>query len=116
MLAFAAVPSNKALACSGKKDGCQKEVQKEKEKQSTCEKEAGHSSPCKHKGDCGGKCGDKGCDCPAAFPTAQTAFTSIDFTLRPPTRYLLSKADWYYLHKIPNAVYLSIWIPPKISC
>ncbi|MFN4254585.1 MAG: hypothetical protein ACK4Q5_06230 [Saprospiraceae bacterium] len=25
-----------------------------------------------------------------------------------------TKADWYFLNKIPAAVYLSVWLPPKI--
>lgn len=115
MLAFAVAPTSTALACGGSESCCKKEGQKEKGENSCSDNETENSNPCNEKKDCGGDCGNKGCHCPTTFSTAQLIVSlPIKFALSnfcPP-----KKAAWYYLNKIPKAVYLAIWLPPKISC
>jgi hypothetical protein len=115
MLAFVAAPTNTAIACGGSGSCCNKEVQKEQTKNACCMSGKEGSSSCNKEKNCGGDCGKKGCHCPTIFsvtpmavPTA-TKLVLLNFS--PP-----KKAAWYYSNTIPNAVYLAIWLPPKISC
>lgn len=86
------------------------------EKKSCCCKNSESKKSCdKHKS-CDGKCGDKSCCCAPNFSFAAITTVVIDIKLKNPTIFLSSKASWYYDEKIPNSVYLAIWLPPKISC
>jgi hypothetical protein len=115
MLAFVAAPINTAVACGGSESCCKKGGEKEKGNNSCCESKTDNSKPCNEEKDCGGDCGKKGCHCPSTFSTAQLA-VPIPLKLAFPNFCPPKKAAWYYLNKIPKAVYLAIWLPPKISC
>lgn len=108
--AFSAMPKSAAFACGKGADCCKKEDKKERK--SCCDAHGDRPE----KDGCGGDCGKKDCPCPHAMPYASSALPADHF--QTPTRLPLaetrSKADWYFLNKIPAAVYLSLWLPPKI--
>lgn len=108
-LAFFALPTTAAFACGRGADCCTKEVKKAAK--NCCNAHGDHEE----KKGCGGDCGKKGCPCPSSAlgtPTALPAeHPALAQRLSTETR---SKADWYFLNKIPAAVYLSVWLPPKI--
>jgi hypothetical protein len=110
VFAFSAMPTAAAFACGKGADCCKKEVKKEGK--TCCEAHGDHSK----KDDCGGDCGKKGCPCPHPAPNAPSALPADHFQIpaRLPLAETRSKADWYFLNKIPAAVYLSLWLPPKI--
>ena len=92
------------------------------EKKATCNKKScccqhleSKKSGNKHK-NCSDKCGDKSCCCSPNFSFSAVQTVPIDIKLKNPTIFLSYKAGWYYDEKIPNSVYLAIWLPPKISC
>lgn len=110
VLAFSAMPMAAALACGEGADCCKKEV---KEASKSC-CEAHNDRP--EKDNCGGDCGNHGCPCPAPAPNAHSALPAEHFQIpaRLPIAETRSKAGWYFLNNIPAAVYLSVWLPPKI--
>lgn len=105
VFAFAAMPTTTAFACGKDEDCCKKEVKKEGK---TCCDVYGERP---EKDDCG----KHRCPCPPA-PSAPSALPTDHFQIseRLPLGEVHSKADWYFLNKIPAAVYLSVWLPPKI--
>jgi hypothetical protein len=115
IFAFTAMSPVSVFAC-GKSSGCGKKETCENttSKKSCCSAEKEQAQPCGDERDCAGDCGDKGCQCAASFSHAQL-FIQLVENLLSPIAFLPKKATWYYLNKIPNAVYLSIWLPPKIN-
>lgn len=112
IFAFAAVPTNSAYACGGdSKSCCKKEVKKNDDTKECCGKKG------KNKKGCDGDCGKKDCHCPQQIshntsiiaPIIEMKLPNHNFSYKPLT-------NWYYLERIPNSVYLSLWLPPKISC
>lgn len=110
MLAFVSAPADTAIACS-KGGNCTK---MEVKKNCCGEKDDDHFKPCSKKDGCDGECGQKGCRCPQTCSVGQFLDTPIQFALNPFISHFSSKADWYFLNKIPAAVYLSVWLPPQI--
>lgn len=107
--------STTAVACAGSGGCCKKEV-KTSEK-SCCKKANSLDKTCKDHTACKGSCGDSGCPCPQSSCTSNfQALASAVFVF--PNSWdasdIHTKADWYFLNKIPAAVYLSVWLPPKI--
>ena len=110
--AFVAAPTGEAVACESGGGCCKKEAKSEQK--SCCSDNGDQSSPCDDGDGCGGDCGHKGCHCPPTCPVAQIANIPVRPALNPPTPTLSGKAAWYFINKIPCAVYLSIWLPPKL--
>jgi len=112
--AFSAAPTAAAFACGTGADCCKKEAKTERK--ACCQQTEGHAAPCQKHKDCGGNCGDNGCPCPSHSTTC--GFQPPALMSFEPSRLsvpdALTKADWYFLNKIPAAVYLSVWLPPKI--
>ena len=110
VFAFSAMPTTAAFACGTGANCCKKEVKKEAD---SCCKSHGENEK---KKDCDGDCGKKGCPCPHPASSAPSALpaTNVQFSPSQPRIEQQSKANWYFLNKIPAAVYLSIWLPPKI--
>lgn len=108
--AFSALPTTAASACNKGAGCCNNEAVKVPK---TCSEAYGDRSG---KNGCGGDCGNQDCPCPHPAPNALSALPTDHF--QTPTQLPLvetrSKADWYYLNKIPAAVYLSVWLLPKI--
>lgn len=107
-LAFSPASSYAWGSASGK-SCCKKEVAS-KTKVKKCCKKASHETGCKE--NCGGKCGDKACNC----VVLQTTFTI-------PILDVLAYSNLELLHqkqKFPNLAinltdgYYSIWTPPNI--
>ncbi|MBL7780781.1 MAG: hypothetical protein JNM22_06150 [Saprospiraceae bacterium] len=115
MLVFLAAPTSNAFACGGGESCGKREEQKGSQEKSCCSQETDYSKPCNDKKDRGGDCGKKNCHCPTTFSHGQIA-VAAPLKLALPIYCLPKKAAWYYLNKTPSAVYLSIWLPPKISC
>jgi hypothetical protein len=106
ILGFFLIPSVDAVACGGNKECCKKEIKTSKaEKKDCC------NSSKKH--DCGGKCGDSACNCPVSVHIALSSFTNITL---PKSTIFTSEIDWHFLDGNRQSVYLSLWLPPKISC
>jgi hypothetical protein len=113
IFAFTAMPSMSAFAC-GKSGSCgNNETQENTTPQKSCCAEE-QAQPCGDEKDCAGDCGGKGCQCASSFTHVPLLLHSIENPISP-VAFLPKKAIWYYLNKIPNAVYLSIWLPPKIN-
>ena len=110
VFAFSAMPTAAAFACGKGADCCKKEDKKERK--SCCDAHGDRPE----KDGCGGDCGKKDCPCPHAMPYASSALPAdhSQIPARLPLAETRSKADWYFLNKIPAAVYLSLWLPPKI--
>lgn len=110
VFAFAAMPTTTAFACGKGADCCKTAVKKEGK--TCCDTHGDHPE----KDDCGGGCGKKGCPCPHPAPSAPSALPPAHNPFYAPHLCIeqQSKADWYFLNKIPAAVYLSVWLPPKI--
>jgi hypothetical protein len=115
IFAFTAMPSMSVFAC-GQSGGCgEKETcENTTHKKSCCAEEKEQTQPCSDEKDCSGDCGAKGCQCASSFSPVPLFIPLLE-NLLSPTAFLPKKATWYYLNKIPNAVYLSIWLPPKIN-
>jgi hypothetical protein len=112
MFAFVAAPTNSAFACGGGSESCcKKEVKKDSDTKSCCNKKG------KNKKGCDGNCGKKGCHCPQQTCSNASIIPQIIEINFPKHNFSLkSQTNWYYLEKIPNSVYLSLRLPPKISC
>ncbi len=115
-----ALPTSNASACGG---ACCKKEQKEvkKEKKNCCSKKKKNCNDNKENQDdkngCDGDCGKKGCHCPQQTSYNTSMISPIIELKFPKHNYSYkSQTNWYYLEKIPNSVYLSVWLPPKISC
>jgi hypothetical protein len=111
---FSATLTTETYACGV--DCCKTEVKTQESNQSCCSSSSEDAQPCSEKNDCGGDCENNGCHCPQTITFAKIALISSDFCLIFPFFAPLSKADWYFQNTIPSAVYLSIWLPPKICC
>ncbi|MBO9617209.1 MAG: hypothetical protein J7619_31275 [Dyadobacter sp.] len=70
---------------------------------------AGHGKQCMH------HCGESGCDC--AHPAAAFAVKTqpVDFSEKPFGR-VDKTMSWFFRQVIPKPVYLTLWMPPNISC
>ncbi len=116
LFAFVAASTTSAFACgASSKSCCKKEVKEETKKdndtKSCCDKKG------KNKKDCSDDCGKKGCHCPQqTWSNALMIAPIIEMKLSKHNFSYTSKTNWYYLEKIPNAVFLSLWLPPKINC
>ncbi len=116
MFAFVATPTNSAYACGGdSKSCCKKEVKNETTKGNDTQNCCGKKG--KNKKGCDGDCGKKGCHCPQQT-SHNTSIIAQIIEMKFPNHNFTYKSltNWYYLEKIPNSVYLSLWLPPKISC
>lgn len=104
------MPNVSVIACGGKMNCCKKEVQHNKvEKKNCCHEDKKHHKQ-EEKDDCGGKCT---CSCPTFIQFALSSFHTIPFSN---PVFFSSKNQWYFLDVNPQSVYLSVWLPPKISC
>ena len=114
-VAFATLPVSTALACSGDSACCKKEVKQPQKERNCCATKQAKSHPCKKQNDTDGHCGKKSCPCPQSSPAPAAALPAeIQLGRLLPYSKPQTKAGWYFLTKIPAAVYLSIWLPPKI--
>lgn len=113
---FSALSSTPALACGGSKGCCKKETAKTVRKTCCNTSEQTGCDFCKtHKG-CKGNCSGKSCPCSHSTNSGFQAFLTQGVFVCPlPEDPSFTKADWYFLNKIPAAVYLSIALPPKIG-
>jgi len=104
------MPTTTAFACGKDGDCCKKELKKEGK---TC-CDAHSERP--EKDDCGSSGSEHHCPCPHPAPSTLSALPADHFQIseRLPLAEARSKVDWYFLNKIPAAVYLSVWLPPKI--
>lgn len=121
VIAFVALPSSNAFACGGsccKKE--QQEVKKDKEikeKSCCCKKKKDNKEEKNDKKGCGGDCGSDGCHCSSSTFSFGAATLICQISLQSvATDFYLPKTNWYFDEKMPNSVYLSVWLPPKISC
>jgi hypothetical protein len=111
---FFLMPSVDAVACGGNKECCKKEIKTSKtEKKSCCNSPKKHHEKDSKKHDCGGKYGDSACNCPVSAHFALPNFTTIS---HPKSFIIASQTDWHFLNGNHQSVYLSLWLPPKISC
>ena len=110
LFGFFLIPNASVIACGGKMTCCKKEVQHNKvEKNNCCHADKKHHKQ-EEKDDCGGKCT---CNCPAFIQFALLNFHTIPFSN---PVFFSFKNDWRFLDVNPQSVYLSVWLPPKISC
>lgn len=96
-----------------------KSSEKEKTEKNYCSKQDNHSEKktcCnnreKDNDNCGGACDYSSCHYPSTI-NIPTSFN--DFELSYTNNYRFLNNDWAYVQHIPKAIYLSIWLPPKIS-
>lgn len=103
-----AVPTSAALAC-----GNNAETEKTEETSSCQQAKKGCCGNNQDESeDCGGACGNDACHCPVSiniplFLNDLTSSIQVDFNR-------VNSMCTYVLH-LPKAVYLSIWLPPKIG-
>ena len=97
---------------------CETPTEKEKTEKSCCskaEKQAEKKSCCDNESDdngCNGDCGHSSCQCPTSI---NTSVTFKNFQLKFNNNIQYSNIGWAYIQHVPKPVYLSIWLPPKIS-
>lgn len=114
ILGFFLMPSTDVLACGGNKECCKKEFKTAKtDKKGCCDASKKQPEKNSKKHDCDGKCGDSACHCPISVHFAIHNFIIITL---PKSIIFTSIIDWYFLDENPQSVYLSLWLPPKISC
>jgi hypothetical protein len=115
MLVFGLLPTTNVAACGN--DCCKKETKKAAQKSSECcQKGANKDAPCEKNNDCGGDCQGNSCQCAPIiiFISPKNEVGWVDLK---PTYFVIStKANWYFLQKIPTDVFLSIFLPPKLVC
>ena len=114
ILGFFLMPKVDAMACGGIKECCKKEVKiTETEKKGGCDSSKKHHEKDTKKHDCGGKCGDSACNCPVTVHFTLQSFINI---ILPKSIISASITNWHFLDENRQTVYLSLWLPPKISC
>jgi hypothetical protein len=64
---------------------------------------------------CGHSCDGSGCSC--AHGSSVFALKTIPAILIQKTVFIVSQANsWFFKESTPKPVYLSLWMPPNISC
>ena len=89
--------STEKITCSTQNNNCKK---------SCCDKDK------KHDDDCGGACCNTSCHCPN---TVNIPVFQNNFELSNTNNFKALNVNWAYVQHIPKEIYLSIWLPPKIS-
>ena len=113
MFGFLLMPRVNAVACGGNKECCDKEVKTAKtEKKGCCDSSKQHHEKDSKKHDCEGKCGNSACHCPVSVHFALQNYTTITL---PKSIIITSVTDWHFLDGNCQSVYISLWLPPKIS-
>ena len=81
-----------------------------------CEKHNSKTENKKSKS-CDEGCGDTGCSCcPSVFSFAAIVSATLSLELINTSSFLPSKTVSHYRQDMPTSVFLSIWLPPKLSC
>ncbi len=116
-LVFCFASASYTLACACSKDCCKKEIKKTVHPKACCAQsnQTSQTNQTNQDKNCGGTCGDKGRCCPVVFSMSALPASAIFLKITYPVFSLSKKADWYYRQVLPNSVFLSIWLPPKIS-
>lgn len=85
-------------------------------KTASCEKHNSKTENKKSKS-CDEDCGDTGCSCcPSVFSFAAVVSATLSLELINTSSFLPSKTVSHYRQDMPTSVFLSIWLPPKLSC
>lgn len=106
ILAFGLLPTTSIYACSGKKEGCKKEVKHADKCQKDCCKKS--SDPKKKKKGC---CGGDDCSCsPNLVVIADLIYEfPIVFSKKP---ILFHENSFFFISSIPKSTIQDIWQPP----
>lgn len=106
---------NKKACCSTKKKTLKEDNDKKK---SCCSKNKNTQTKDEETEDgCCGKCNGEGCQCSSSnFHFGTINITQLHDYQQIALDSFLYKTSWYFNKKMPNAVYISVWLPPKISC
>ncbi len=85
-------------------------------KTAPCEKHNSKTENKKSKS-CDDGCGDTGCSCcPSVFSFAAVLSGTLSLELKNLSSFLFSKTVSHHRQDMPISVFLSIWLPPKLSC
>ncbi len=115
MTCLLVLPVGYSYAC-GTKHSCVKTETKHASNKKTCcdrpnhhQKHGGKKEMCEHNGS------SSGCDC--AHSASVFALNTPQTGLLQNPVFTISQANvWFYKDSTPKPVYLSLWMPPNISC
>lgn len=111
-LVLLVVPTDTVFACGSSSEKDKTEKTSCSTKDSHTEKKSCCDTKNKEDDGCNGACNNSFCHCPSSV---NITFFFNDFQLSNTINLKLLNNGWTYVQHIPNAVYLSIWQPPKIS-
>ena len=110
------VPVSKIYACGGNKSCCKMMGKNGSKSKCCCFKDLQKQKSCNKNQKEGGNCNGKGCPCPQISSNIQLGTISKQLDLCLPDYFVSYNIAWFYILEIPTAIYLSIWLKPKISC
>ncbi len=110
ILGFFLMSKTDVVACEAGHCCCKKEVKKSN---STSKKCCNSESTHHKKEESSKKCNDKSCQC---LSFSHLAIPNLEPEFRLKSVFITSLTGWYYLDKAPQSIYLSLRLPPKISC
>ncbi len=114
MACLLVIPVSSTVACGSKKAGHKKEMKAKEHKKMCCDRHADQkkgnkSIPCDH------NCNQSGCDCGHAVPVFALK-AQPSFSLQKKEYVTPLKLHWFFIQMAPKPVYLSLWMPPNLSC
>lgn len=112
LFAMTLVFSTSALACGSSCDKSEVENKSKIHHETHSEKKSCCSSENEQEQDCGGNCSDSSCHCST---TVYIPILLFDFDWTRTDNFMQMDREWAYVRHLPQAVYRSIWQPPKIS-
>lgn len=109
------VPVGVSQACGSKHSPVKKEVKHvATHKKACCARHRNHKSDDSNT-KCSHSCNESGCDCAHSVPIFALKVQPAGL-LQKPVAEFDNTTSWFFQQASPKPVYLSLWIPPNISC
>jgi hypothetical protein len=114
MTCLLVLPVGASYACGSKHKISKTEIKHTGNKKVYCNA-SDHPKSGSKKKMCGHSCDGSGCSC--AHGSSVFALKTLPALLIQKTVFILSQANsWFFKESSPKPVYLSLWMPPNISC
>ncbi|TKT87614.1 hypothetical protein [Dyadobacter frigoris] len=111
---FLVLPVSYGYSCSSKHTASKKEIKQISKKKAVCSASDHQKSGSKKKM-CGHSCDGSGCSC--VHGSWIFALKTQHTTLINKTVFVFTQPNsWFFKESTPKPVYLSLWMPPNISC
>ena len=109
------VPVGVSQACGSKHASVKREVMHvAAHKKACCARHRNHK-PGDNDKKCSHSCNESGCDCAHSVPVFALKVQPTGL-LQKPVAEFDNTTSWFFQQATPKPVYLSLWMPPNISC